>query len=243
MSARPKGAVVPATSKIRVLGAGAWVRPALRGHRVLLGAGALAGLALATLGLEPWPQTVLRAAAVTAVAVLAGPLGPPRHAWVRWPAWMAALSKLAAPALLLGLEGAVAVARGAAPGPLAASAGALLAWALFLLALSELGVRRFGEGALAFGLTALPAALLLGAPVTLNPLFPWATRPALVLCPLVAAARAQRLDVIHQPVLYQLSALDALEFHYPPWYLHPIFVLSFAIGLLALAAVTQEPQR
>jgi len=150
-------------------------------------------------------------------------------------------SRLTPLAVLLAVEGAGSLLRGAATGGLVASAVALLAWAAMLLALGSLATRLLGRGAAAFGAVALVGGALVGAPVTFNPLFPWAIRPAMALCPLVAAARAQGLDVIHQPVLYELSSLDALEFHYPAWYVHPILALTAAAALLTLAAQRQEP--
>lgn len=198
-------------------------------------------LALSLRGSSSWTWVLVDCLVVTLLAVLLpqdrapGP-GIGRALWLRL------AGPLAVVGLYLGL-GLLAGLLRAEPwlDQLAASA-ALLAWASMVVALSELLIRWLGAGASSFGFTAVLFGVLLTGPVSMNPILPAATRAALLLCPVVGAARARGLEVIHQPVVYGLSALDSLEFHYPAWYLQPMLALALA-GVCGVAARSIQERR
>ncbi|MBM4318604.1 MAG: hypothetical protein FJ125_01255 [Deltaproteobacteria bacterium] len=207
------------------------------------------GVALAALGLcwampSPWAGLLADGLLVTLLALGLPQDRPPSPVGLSLPP----LQRLAGPVLLLGLFlGLRLLPLGAAqqvpwPDRLASSA-TLIAWGALWLVLAEVLLRRTGPGFVPLALLALPAVTLLCAPVSLNPLFPLAIRPALVLCPLIGAARAQGLEVIHQPLVYDLTNLDSLEFHYPPWYLHLVFSTLLAAACWLAAARLEERRR
>lgn len=205
---------------------------------------ALAALAVTLAAPTSWVALLVDVLLVTLLALLL-PQDRPRSP-VGLP--LPPLLRLAGPLLLVTLYlGLRLLPLGRAGGHAAtdealASAASLLAWAGLLICAGELLLRKLGPGFAALGPIGLLAGVLLTAPVSLGPLFPLAIRPALVLCPLIAAGRARHIEVIHQPLVYDLSPLDSLEFHYPPWYLH-LLVCTVLAAMCSLAARRLQEHR
>ncbi len=218
------------------------LRRELRRHALHLAAAlalGLLGLALPAGEAQAWHHCVLDGGVVTLLAALL----PQDRLRLPLPLRVRLAGPGLAVALYLFSSSLVAWSHGAALLPQLGAVLTWLAWSGLVAAWAELGLRRWGPGLSSLTASLGPAALLLAAPVTFNPVYAlWAFSPriVLVLCPLVAAARAQSLEVVHQPLLYELSALDSLEFHYPPWYLHAVVALALATLLLRRARRTLE---
>ncbi len=194
-------------------------------HRIRLAVAVVAGLLVALAGGPPWHRILWDGLLVTIIGWSAGQARegvPHRTMRLLGPMMVVAGYVLPSTAGLWVVTSWRALGTGLT----------WLSWGALVVAVTRSAGDVLGVGARqALGSLAV-LGVLLTAPVSLDPLMGWLTPAALVACPVVGAARAIGLEVIHQPVVYDMSVLDGLEFHYPPWYSHLLFSLGTVMVLL-----------